>query len=222
VNKLYLLVSFNENTVKMIKDRVEAGQLLRDNLIKHHIENPVVLAIPRGGVIVGHEIAKKLGWKLDVIISKKITPAENPEYAIGAITHDGTLYKGNYWNNYSGDENFADELTRKKQEVKRRLEEYRRTTEYNLKGKTIVLVDDGIATGSTVFAILNWLSKQMTKKVLLAVPVIPADTYEVVKDKVSDVVTVQIPTSFSSVGQFYSSFEQVSDDEVKEILVQYD
>jgi len=206
----------------MIKDRVEAGQFLGDSLTKHHIENPVVLTIPRGGVIVGHEIAKKLGCELDVVISKKITPAENPEYAIGAITYDGTLYKGNYWDNYSSDENFEDELTRKKQEVKRRLEEYRRTTEYDLEGKTIVLVDDGIATGSTVFAILNWLSKQSTKKVLLAIPVIPADTYEVVKDKVSDVVTLQIPTSFSSVGQFYSSFEQVSDDEVKEILGQYD
>jgi len=206
----------------MIKDRVEAGQLLGDNLIKCNLENPVVLAIPRGGVILGHEIAKKLGCKLDVVISKKITPPENPEYAIGAITHDGTLYKSEYWDNYSSDENFTDELTRKKQEVKRRLEEYRKTTEYDLEGKTIVLVDDGIATGSTVFAILNWLSKQRTKKVLLAISVIPADTYEVIKPKVSNVVTLEIPTSFSSVGQFYSSFEQVSDDEVKEILVQYD
>lgn len=205
----------------MIKDRVEAGQLLGDNLIKCNLENPVVLAIPRGGVILGHEIAKKLGCKLDVVISKKITPPENPEYAIGAITHDGTLYKSEYWDNYSSDENFTDELTRKKQEVKRRLEEYRKTTEYDLEGKTIVLVDDGIATGSTVFAILNWLSKQRTKKVLLAISVIPADTYEAIKPKVSNVVTLEIPTSFSSVGQFYSSFEQVSDDEVKEILVQY-
>jgi len=206
----------------MIKDRVEAGQLLGDNLIKCNLENPVVLAIPRGGVILGHEIAKKLGCKLDVVISKKITPPENPEYAIGAITHDGTLYKSDYWDNYSSDENFADELARKKQEVKRRLEEYRKTTEYDFEGKTIVLVDDGIATGSTVFAILNWLSKQRTKKVLLAISVIPADTYEAIKPKVSNVVTLEIPTSFSSVGQFYSSFEQVSDDEVKEILVQYD
>ena len=206
----------------MIKDRVEAGQLLGDNLIKCNLENPVVLAIPRGGVILGHEIAKKLGCKLDVVISKKITPPENPEYAIGAITHDGTLYKSEYWDNYSSDENFTDELTRKKQEVKRRLEEYRKTTEYDLEGKTIVLVDDGIATGSTVFAILNWLSKQRTKKVLLAISVIPADTYETIRPKVSSVVTLEIPTSFSSVGQFYSSFEQVSDDEVKEILVQYD
>jgi len=206
----------------MIKDRVEAGQLLGDKLSKCNLENPVVLAIPRGGVILGHEIAKKLGCELDVVISKKITPANNPEYAIGAITHDGTLYKGNYWDNYSSAENFADELTRKKQEVKRRLEEYRRTTEYDLEGKTIVLVDDGIATGSTVFAILNWLSKQKMEKVLLAIPVIPADTYEAIKDRVLDVVTLEIPTSFSSVGQFYSSFEQVSDDEVREILVQYD
>lgn len=206
----------------MIKDRVEAGQLLGDNLIKCNLENPVVLAIPRGGVILGHEIAKKLGCKLDVVISKKITPPENPEYAIGAITHDGTLYKSDYWDNYSSDENFADELARKKQEVKRRLEEYRKTTEYDFEGKTIVLVDDGIATGSTVFAILNWLSKQRTKKVLLAISVIPADTYDAIKPKVSNVVTLEIPTSFSSVGQFYSSFEQVSDDEVKEILVQYD
>jgi predicted phosphoribosyltransferase len=206
----------------MIKDRVEAGQLLGDMLIKCNLENPVVLAIPRGGVILGHEIAKKLGCELDVVISKKITPPENPEYAIGAITHDGTLYKSDYWDNYSSDENFVDELIRKRREVKRRLEEYRKTTEYNLEGKTIVLVDDGIATGSTVFAILNWLSKQRTKKILLAISVIPADTYEAIKPKVSNVVSLEIPTSFSSVGQFYSSFEQVSDDKVKEILEQYD
>ncbi len=205
----------------MIKDRIEAGQLLGDKLIKCNLESPVVLAIPRGGVILGHEISKKLGCKLDVVISKKITPHENPEYAIGAITHDGTLYKSDYWDNYSSDKNFADELTRKKQEVKRRLREYRKTTEYDLEGKTIVLVDDGIATGSTVFAIVNWLSKQRTKKVLLAISVIPADTYEAIKPKVSSVVTLEIPTSFSSVGQFYSSFEQVSDDDVKGILGQY-
>ncbi len=72
----------------MIKDRVEAGQFLGDKLIKCNLESPTVLAIPRGGVIVGHEIAKKLGCELDVVISKKITPSENPEYAIGAITHE--------------------------------------------------------------------------------------------------------------------------------------
>ena len=107
----------------MIKDRVEAGKLLADKI--HFIGNHdfLVLAIPRGGVIVGHEIAKKINCKLDIVISKKITPSDNPEFAIGAITHDGTLFQSNYWKNYANDPNLNEEISKKKLEVKRRLEE---------------------------------------------------------------------------------------------------
>ena len=205
----------------MIKDRVEAGQLLAEEIGSDKNNGLVVLAIPRGGVIVGHEIAKKLGCKLDIAISKKITPPDNPEFAIGAITHDGTLFRSNYWDNYVDYPNLDDEIQKKKLEVKRRLEEYRGSSEYDVAGKSVILVDDGIATGSTVFAILNWLEKQNTKKIILAVPVMPASTYEVMKQKVTSIVVLRTPEDFAAVGQFYTSFDQVSDREVMEVLEKY-
>lgn len=205
----------------MIHDRIEAGQLLGKKLLAFNIIDPIVLAVPRGGVIVGHEIAKILRCKLDIVISKKITPPENPEYGIGAITYDGTPYKGENWQHYAKRANFDDELTKKKKEVKRRLEEYRGNTDYNLDKKTVIVADDGIATGSTVFAILNWLVNQKTGKILLAIPVIPADTYKIIERKVSSIFVLYIPTEFSAVGQFYEQFDQVSDQEVKEILMMY-
>ena len=203
----------------MIKDRVEAGQLLagKINLLKN---NFLVLAIPRGGVIVGHEIAKKIGCELDIAISKKITPPDSPEFAIGAITHDGTLFQSNYWNNYVEYPSFDNEIEKKKLEVKRRLEEYRGYSEYNIVGKRIILVDDGIATGSTVFAILNWLNGQNVKEIILAVPVMPASVYELMKEKVS-IIVLEAPEDFSAVGQFYENFDQVSDEEVMRILECY-
>ena len=205
----------------MIHDRIEAGQLLGKKLLAFNIIDPIVLAVPRGGVIVGHEIAKILRCKLDIVISKKITPPENPEYGIGAITYDGTPYKGENWQRYAKRANFDDEVIKKKKEVKRRLEEYRGNTDYNLDKKTVIVVDDGIATGSTVFAILNWLVNQKTEKILLAMTVIPADTYKIIERKVSSIFVLYIPTEFSAVGQFYEQFDQVSDQEVKEILMMY-
>ncbi len=205
----------------MIYNRIEAGQLLAEKLLALDIKEPLVLAIPRGGVVVGHEIANKLRCKLDIVISKKITPPDNPEFGIGAITYDGTLYKGEYWNYYSDNTKFDDEVTKKRKEVKRRLEEYRGTTDYKLEKSAVILVDDGIATGSTVFAILDWLFNQKSKKILLAIPVIPASTYRILEKKISPIITLEIPTEFSAVGQFYEQFDQVSDKEVKEILLAY-
>ena len=205
----------------MIRNRIEAGQLLAEKLLALDIKEPLVLAIPRGGVIVGHEIANKLRCKLDIVISKKITPPDNPEFGIGAITYDGTLYKGEYWNYYSNNAKFDDEVTKKRKEVKRRLEEYRGTTDYKFEKNAVILVDDGIATGSTVFAILDWLFDQKSKKILLAIPVIPASTYRILEKKISSIITLEIPTEFSAVGQFYEQCDQVSDKEVKEILLAY-
>lgn len=205
----------------MIKNRVEAGQLLAEKISLIEKDNFLVLAIPRGGVIVGHEIAKKIGCKLDIAISKKITPPDNPEFAIGAITHDGTLFQSDYWDNYIEYPNLTDEIEQKKIEVKRRLEEYRGNSEYDIDDKVIILVDDGIATGSTVFAILNWLKKQDVKKIILAIPVMPSGIYELMKQKISSIIALEIPENFSSVGQFYKTFDQVSDKEVMKILENY-
>ena len=178
----------------------------------------IVLAIPRGGVVVANEIAKKLKCPLDIVISKKITPPDNPEYAIGAITSDGIIYKGPNWDFYSSNPALKEEISKKQSEVKRRLEEYRGSSNYQLEDKTVILVDDGIATGSTVFVILSWLKQKKVKHVFLAVPVLPKSTYHNIEQFVTRVFAIDIPEEFSAVGQFYKEFSQVEDEQVKEIL----
>ncbi len=202
-----------------LKNRNEAGKKLAEK-IKDIVneKDVIILAIPRGGVIIGEEIAKKLSCPLDVIISKKITPPSSPEYAIGAITHDGTIYHSQYWNRFSQEPNFQNEIIKKKSEVKRRIEEYRGSSDYEFGDKTVILVDDGIATGATIFVLLQWLTKRKVKKIILSVPVIPADTYEKMKRLVDHIVTLDIPSEFYAVGQFYDEFDQVSDEEVMTIL----
>jgi predicted phosphoribosyltransferase len=181
----------------------------------------VVLAIPRGGVIVGDEIARALGLQLDVVISKKITPPDYPEYAIGSITYDGVLYYGRDWNRYSDDPRFQEEIQKKKAEVTRQIQAYRGHTNYSLEDKTILLVDDGIATGSTVSVILKWLEKKNTRQVILVTPVIPYTTHEIIKRFGVQIVALEIPMEFSSVGQFYRKFDQIPDQIVQNILAKY-
>lgn len=204
----------------MIKDRQEAGRLLADK-IGYIDRDALILAIPRGGVLVADFIAKQFGCNLDVIISKKITPVDCPEFAVGAITHDGTLYKGEYWDKFSSEAGFDEELRKKRQEAERRIRDYRGAESYDLGNKTVVLVDDGVATGNTVYALLNWLRKQDAKEIILAVPVIPFSTFEKMKNLVARTVCIETPHDFSAVGRFYENFYQVSDEEVKNILRKY-
>lgn len=206
----------------MIHDRLHAGKLLAEKLtpiVKG--KNCIVLAIPRGGVIVGDEIARKLGFALDVIISKKITPPDYPEYAIGALTYDGVMYCGNDWERYSHDPRFEDEITKKKNEIVRQIQVYRGHTNYDFDDKVVILVDDGIATGATVCAILQWLTQKGVKAVILATPVIPFITYEVLKRFGFQIIAIEIPLEFSAVAQFYRKFEQVPDQIVINILEKY-
>ena len=206
----------------MLKNRIEAGRQLAQKIIESlEIKDALVLAIPRGGVVVGYEIAKKLGCTLDVAISKKITPPDHPEYAVGAITHEGTIYESPHWKNYSRIDNFQNEIEKKKNEAKRRLVEYRGDAKYSLDGKTIILVDDGVATGATVFVLLKWLEKQKTNQIILAVPVIASNTYEELQKYVDRIFALEISTEFFSVGQFYKEFNQVSDNEVITILEKF-
>ncbi len=203
----------------ILKNRNEAGEKLAEKISDSIKEkNVIVLAIPRGGVIIGQEIAKKLNCSLDVIISKKITPPSSPEFAIGAITHDGLIYQTDNWNRFSSEPHFEDEINQKKLEVKRRIEEYRGNDEYKLNNCTVILVDDGIATGATVFVLLKWLSKQNINRIILAIPVIPMDTYQKIKPLVDSIIVLDTPTEFFAVGQFYKEFDQVTDKEVLDVL----
>lgn len=190
--------------------------------------NIVILAIPRGGVVIGEVIASILGSRLDIVVSRKIGAPSNPELAIGAVMPDGSVYTNeNIINNLNVPQGYIDSGAKAQvREIERRLFRFRGNTEYEagLKGKIVVLVDDGIATGATILAAAKWLrSKDLCKKLVIAAPVAPPSdsTLEVLKNLADDVVILYTPEPFYAVGQFYKKFPQVSDDEVTEIMQRY-
>lgn len=211
--------------MKLFKDRKSAGQLLSKHLKKYKAkENTIVLAIPRGGVVVAYQIAKKLKLPLDIIITRKIGAPAQPELALGAVDADGNVI----W-----DERLLQDTGFKKDElnpiinsevdeIKRRESVYRLgKNPLNLTGQTVILVDDGIATGSTTLAAVNYLKKHRVKKVILAVPVASQDTKIKVLNKLGkfgEVIVLETPDYFQAVGQFYYEFEPVTDQEVVQLL----
>jgi putative phosphoribosyl transferase len=190
--------------------------------------NILVLAIPRGGVVIGDVIASNLGSGLDIVVSRKIGAPSNPELAIGAVMPDGSVYTNeNIVNHLSVPQGYIDSQAKAEvREIERRLYKFRGNIEYeeSLRGKTVVLVDDGIATGATILAAAKWLkSKNLCKKLVIAAPVAPPsdNTLESLKNLADDVVILYSPEPFYAVGQFYKKFPQVSDDEVIEIMQKY-
>ncbi|HJU13701.1 MAG TPA: phosphoribosyltransferase family protein [Candidatus Nitrosotalea sp.] len=203
----------------IFKDRADAARMLAKKLEYLRDENPVILAIPRGGVVTGDVIAKELGVKLDIIVSRKIGAPENRELAIGAVMHDGSFYPNtdiitalNVPREY-----VESEIKSELKEIERRLVKFRGNIKYDLQDKTVVIVDDGIATGATMFAAIWWLKKQHPKRLVAAIPVGPKDTIERLS-QLAEVVVLEAPEFFSAVGEFYYKFDQVEDSEVLEIL----
>ncbi len=201
-------------------DRVEAGKKLASEL-KRYSGNAVVLAIPRGGVVVGYEIAHELHVPMDIIVPRKIGAPQNPELAIGAVTEDGTIILDQQLIEYLRvSESYIREETQRQQlEIKRRLTFYRKNITFpNLKDRNVIIVDDGIATGATIQAALSSIRKKNPKSVVIAVPVAPPSTINALKRQADHVVCLFTPTSFSAIGQFYRDFAQTSDDEVIKLL----
>ncbi len=203
------------------RDRVDAAQRLAKKL-ENVPRDSVILAIPRGGVVIGDVIAKTLGISLDVIISRKIGSPHNPELAIGAVVHDGSFFPNSDLINTLGiTRNYLDEcIAEQISKIKERLAKFRGRTDYDLKNKTVIIVDDGIATGSTVFVALEWIQRQQPRKIIVAIPVGPKDTVDRLR-RVSKVITLHEPAVFGAVGEFYDSFEQVEDDKVIQIMKNY-
>jgi putative phosphoribosyl transferase len=190
--------------------------------------NIVILAIPRGGVIIGDIIASNLGSRLDIVVSRKIGAPLNPELAIGAVMPDGSVYTNeNIVNHLNVPPGYIDSQAKAEvREIERRLYRFRGNIEYeeSLRGKTVVLVDDGIATGATILAAAKWLrSKNLCKKLVIAAPVAPPSDsiLESLKNLADEVIILHSPEPFYAVGQFYKKFPQVSDDEVIEIMQKY-
>jgi putative phosphoribosyl transferase len=206
----------------LFEDRREAGKALARELAAFKgQDNALVLGIPRGGVVVAREVAEALGIPLDVYITRKIGAPHNPELAIGAVASDGTLILDHQLVKRLGvSQDYIDgESERQEQEIKRRMSEYRGDRPgLELKGKVVILVDDGVATGATTLATIEAIRTQKPSKLVLAVPVGPRDTIQRLKQKVDELYCLHAPEVFWAVGAFYNVFDQTSDDEVKALL----
>ena len=200
----------------ILQDRKEAGILLSQKLEKYQNSDAIILAVPRGGVPIGYEISKNLHLPLDIILSKKIGHPLNKEYAIGAVSLDSTII------NQHPDipkEYIEREIKQLRESMKDKYNlymGYRKPA--NIKGKTVIVVDDGIATGNTLLASIEMLKKRHPKKIIVAVPVVPFDTVKVFEQNTDEFVYLMAPKDFGGVGRFYESFEQVADDEVIRML----
>ncbi len=206
----------------VFQDRREAGRILARELSSFKgRDDVIVLGIPRGGVVVGHEIAQTLNVPLDIYITRKIGAPHNPELAIGAVASDGTLILDHQLANRLGvSQDYIDaEAERQKREIKRRIAEYRgRLPAPELKAKVVILADDGVATGATTLATIRAIRTQEPDQLILAIPVGPRDTMKSLKREVDQLFCLHAPEIFWAVGAFYNIFDQTSDDEVKALL----
>ncbi|MGZ5242371.1 MAG: phosphoribosyltransferase [Bacteroidia bacterium] len=202
----------------MFTDRLDAAMKLADALKNYKNEEAVVMAIPRGGVPIGYVIAKKLHLPLDVMLIKKIGYPMNQEYAIGAVSMQGRIVN----KNIEVDEEYIEAETKRIREMlNERYHKYmgdRKPTD--LKGKTVIIVDDGIATGQTMQASIDIAKKNEAKKIVIAVPVGPPETIQKFRRQVDEVVCLETPEVFFAVGQFYQNFDQTEDAEVISFLKQ--
>jgi putative phosphoribosyl transferase len=206
----------------MFRNRSEAGNRLGARLDRYKDRNDVlVLALPRGGVVTGYEIARTIGAPLDVLIVRKIGFPYQPELAAGALAETGSMVLNRDIMAMSGlsEEALKPEIDRQKEEIARRIVLYRAgRTLSNLRGKTVILVDDGVATGATMKAAIAALKQENLAQLVVALPVAPPETAEVLRMMVDEFLCLETPLYFMAVGAHYSDFTQVTDEEVVKLL----
>lgn len=198
------------------KDRAEAGERLGAALREQEPDVDIVLAIPRGGLPLGRAVADALDVPLDVVVASKIGAPGNPEYAIGAVASDGSVWRNETAVRATGSDDayFERERETEADNARRKADRYRDgRPDPDLAGKTVVVVDDGVATGSTVRACLQKLDGSDADRVVLAIPVGPPETVRELEGMADAVVCLRTPTDFRGVGQFYHRFDQVTDEE---------
>ncbi len=198
------------------KDRIDVANQLIPLLGKYRGEDGVVLAVPRGGVPIGHLIAENLKFPLELIFTKKIGHPSNKEYAIGAISMESAVLNSNIDPN---EPYILDEIIEIRKKLKEQYKKFMGSRKpINISGKTVIIVDDGIATGNTILATIKLIRKSHPKKIILCTAVAPAETAKKLEQEVDDFICLYTPSNFVSVGQFYENFEQVSDEEVISII----
>jgi putative phosphoribosyl transferase len=202
----------------LFKDRHDAGRQLAQRLLHYEgAKDASVIALPRGGVVLGYEISLALRLPLDVLITRKLGVPSNPELAMGALAETGYLHmNADVLREYHVGKGELDEETRRqKGEIQRRIQRYRGGRALpSLKGQTVILVDDGIATGATFYASLGALIKSETTRLVAAVPVAPPRIVAELKTLVDEVVVLHTSEWFFGIGQFYERFPQIEDEDV--------
>jgi putative phosphoribosyl transferase len=205
---------------EMFVDRREAGQQLAEALGSLVEEDVVVLGIPRGGVEVAAVVADALHAPLDVVIPRKVGAPGNPELGLGAVAEDVEVLDQHLIRVLDVSEEYLrGEIAAQQEEIARRSSRYRGgRPPVDLSGKVAVIVDDGVATGGTAAAALKWARAKGAKRVVLAVPVAPAEAVRRLQGEADDIVVLATPEPFFAVGQWYRSFPQISDEQVIGLL----
>ncbi len=204
------------------RDRSEAGELLAEQLTAYaNTPNVIVLALPRGGVPVGAQVARKLNVPLDVFVVRKLGLPGHPELAMGAIASGGVrVFNGDVINSLRIPDEVIESVTAGEfEELQRRERAYRdELPPPEVEGKIVIVVDDGIATGATMAAAVAALRQLRAGRIVVAAPTMARSTYDYLRKNADDVVAVMLPEEFYAVGQWYEDFSQTSDDEVRELL----
>lgn len=203
-------------------DRKDGGKQLAQKLSAYKNQpDCLVIGLPRGGVVTAAEVAKELNLPLDIVVPRKIGAPFNEELAVGALAQDGQVV----WNedimrsHHLAPEDLQDIIEKERKESHRRLSLYRSgKPPLNLKNKEVILVDDGIATGATMRAVIGFAKKEGAKKIIVAAPLATVDTLEKIEQEVDEVVVVTLPKIFLGISAFYDTFGQTEDDEVIQIL----
>jgi putative phosphoribosyl transferase len=203
-------------------DRVEAGRLLAKELSLHHLPSTVVLGLARGGVSVGFAVADRLHLPLDVIVARKLGVPWQPELAMGAIAGTAHILDGRMIRELGiSDEDVEEVVAREQAEMRRREELYRDCEPgLDLHGKSAILVDDGLATGSTMMAAVRHARSLHAASVVIAIPVGSRQACDRLRREADDLICLSIPEAFFAVGEWYHDFAQVSDSEVQNLLRQ--
>lgn len=203
------------------RDRAEAGRRLAETLAGYANEDVVVYALPRGGVVLGYEIARSLHAPLDLVITRKIGYPGNEECAVCAVAEDGDMICDSFAESKLDREWLKGQAEKQMQEAARRRQVYLQGRKVQPSGgKVAIIVDDGVATGLTILLAIIEVRHQGPKKIVVAVPVSSASAAERIREEADEFIALQIPASFMAVGEFYEKFPQLDDDEVLKLMNQ--
>jgi putative phosphoribosyl transferase len=197
-------------------DRYDAAIQLAEHLEKYKNDEGVILAVPRGGVPIGYYLAKHLNFALDLLMTKKLGHPLNEEYAIGAVGLEDSIIEE--WDNIPS-EYLEKQTASIREHLKQRYRKFMNRDEpADIKDKTVIVVDDGIATGRTILATLKMLRSKRPRKLVVAVPVASLQAAERIKQEVDDFICLYTPSPFYGVGRFYEDFSETNDEQVTELL----